>query len=239
MFNIVGFSADGKSNRKDKAYHPSPASALDDAAHLNGFTFDGNVCSDPSVYVLFFTLSSISVFCEMGRYLYHKDRRYHPRQWEVLGNSTELSVCIQLLHVVMKWMHAYSPCRYTKVGACQQLIEAGDDVLFAFDAFNKKHFLKLIGPTTTTVGVPITVTVIDGTTDVPIADATVGGQKTDARGRATLVFRSPGNRELKAERAADSIRSNALCVKVLRWSTWYKGEWGLLCCSERSREVMV
>jgi hypothetical protein len=111
---------------------------------------------------------------------------------------------------------AYSPCRYTKVGACQQLIEAGDDVLFAFDAFNKKHFLKLIGPTTTTVGVPITVTVIDGTTDVPIADAIVGGQKIDARGRATLVFRSPGNRELKAERAADSIRSNALCVKVLR-----------------------
>jgi hypothetical protein len=89
-------------------------------------------------------------------------------------------------------------------------------VLFAFDAFHKKKFLKIIGPTTTTVGVPITVTIINGATDSPISGATVGGQQTDEDGRATLVFRSPGVRVLKAERSEDSIRSNALTVNVLR-----------------------
>ena len=109
-----------------------------------------------------------------------------------------------------------TPPRYTKVGGCQQRIEAGDHVLWAFNAFNMKYFLKLTGPTTTTVGVPITVTVIDGATQAPISEATVGGRKTDANGQATVVFRSPGVHSIKAERATDSIRSNALQVTVLR-----------------------
>ena len=106
--------------------------------------------------------------------------------------------------------------RYTKVGGGQQLVQEGDHVLFAFDAFNKQHFLKLTGPMTTTVGVPITVAVVDGCTNTPISGATVRGRKTDARGYVTIAFRSPGIHTLKAERDVDSIRSNALKINVLR-----------------------
>ena len=79
-----------------------------------------------------------------------------------------------------------------------------------------KHFLKLSGPVTTTVGVPITVMVVDGASDVPMSDVFVGAQKTDENGRATVVFRSPGIHTLKAKRSADCIRSDILRVTVSR-----------------------
>jgi hypothetical protein len=107
--------------------------------------------------------------------------------------------------------------RYTKVGGCHHRLEAGDDILFAFDAFRKKHFLKLSGPISTTVGVPIRVTVVDGqASDAPMSDVFVGGQKTDTNGHATVIFRSPGIHNLKAKRSADCIRSNVLGVTVSR-----------------------
>ena len=67
-----------------------------------------------------------------------------------------------------------------------------------------------------TVGVSITLTVIDGDSDAPVCGAVVGGQRTDVQGQATLVFRSPGVRELKAEKERDAIRSNQLCINVSR-----------------------
>ncbi len=112
--------------------------------------------------------------------------------------------------------HDIGTIRYTKLGGCHYRLEAGDSLLFAFDAFHKKHFLKLSGPVTTTVGVPITVTVVDGASDIPMSDVFVAGQKTDENGRATVIFRSPGIHSLKAKRSADSIRSDVLRVTVSR-----------------------
>lgn len=109
--------------------------------------------------------------------------------------------------------------QFIPVGGCQQRIRGGDEVLFAFDAFNKQHFLKLTGPNTATTGQPITVTVTDGQNGQPIQGATVGPinntetTTTNANGRARVTFRTPGVKRLKAERS-DSIRSNALRVVV-------------------------
>jgi len=169
--------ADGTSKKNKKPY-PTPISALDDAAHLRGFTFDGKYQAQwDSIFIT-----------EIG-----DTAQDSARFWGILLNY-----------------------QFTPVGGCHQRIASGDQVLFAFDAFNKKYFLKLIGPTTTTVGVPITVTVIDGTTNTPAPGARVEGRQTDSRGQATLIFTSPGIRDLKAERDADSIRSNSLRVNVLR-----------------------
>jgi hypothetical protein len=43
----------------------------------------------------------------------------------------------------------------TQVGGCQQQVAADDTILWAFDAFSKTHFLKLDGPSTAKVGVPV------------------------------------------------------------------------------------
>lgn len=110
--------------------------------------------------------------------------------------------------------------QFTPVGGCQFRIRTGDDVLFAYDAFNAQHFLKLAGPHATTTGTPITVTVTDGQNGQPISGATVGpvnnmasGSITDASGHATVTFNTRGIKRLKAERS-DSIRSNSLYVAV-------------------------
>ena len=110
--------------------------------------------------------------------------------------------------------------QFTPVGGCQQRVGFGDEVLFAFDAFNKQHFLKMTGPHVAKVGEPITVTVKDGQNAQPIANATVGpinntgSATTDANGKAQVTFQSRGLKRLKAERS-DSIRSNALRVVMV------------------------
>jgi hypothetical protein len=112
--------------------------------------------------------------------------------------------------------------QFIPVGGCQFRIHSGDKVLFAYDAFNKQHFLKLRGPHTAREGRPITVTVTDGQNGQPIAGAAVGpvnnmtsGGTTDANGQATVTFERRGVKRLKAERS-DSIRSNSLYVRVTR-----------------------
>jgi len=112
--------------------------------------------------------------------------------------------------------------QFIPVGGCQFRIHSGDKVLFAYDAFNKQHFLKLRGPHRAREGRPITVTVTDGQNGQPIAGATVGpvnnvatGGTTDANGHAAITFNRRGVKRLKAERS-DSIRSNSLYVRVTR-----------------------
>jgi hypothetical protein len=99
------------------------------------------------------------------------------------------------------------------VGGCQQRVQFGDRVLFAFDAFNKSHVLKLSGPPAAVAGHPITVRVTDAASGAPIAGATVAGQSTAPDGTATVTLTTLGFNRLKAERA-DSIRSNSLPVFV-------------------------
>jgi len=103
--------------------------------------------------------------------------------------------------------------QFTPVGGCQQEVTNGDDVLWAFNAFNAVHFLKLQGPNVAHVSEPITVTVTDGMTGEAVEGATVHGQTTDADGNARIVFHEPGAVSLKAT-APSSIRSNAVIVLV-------------------------
>jgi hypothetical protein len=100
----------------------------------------------------------------------------------------------------------------SQTGGCQTRVQQGDEVLWAFDAFNKTHFLKLAAPSAGTTGAPVTVTVTDGG-GAPLSGATVGGAQTGADGKATLSFAEPGVYRLKAERP-DSVRSNSLSVCV-------------------------
>jgi hypothetical protein len=93
-------------------------------------------------------------------------------------------------------------------------VKQGDNVLFAFDAFNKKHFLKLeTSNYMSKIGSLIAVKVTDGLTNQPIEGAIVGNQLTNTNGFATLVFNSLGMHKLKAERS-DSIRSNAILIDI-------------------------
>ena len=100
------------------------------------------------------------------------------------------------------------------MGGCQAKVNTGDKVLWAFDAFNKKYFLKVTpSALAVTKGSQRTVKVTDGSTGVAIAGAVIDGVTTDANGDATLTFGEIGVFKFKAERS-DAIRSNALVVAV-------------------------
>jgi hypothetical protein len=98
-------------------------------------------------------------------------------------------------------------------GGCQILVNNGDEVLYAFDAFSKTHALKLTGPGAARTDAPVNVTVTDGASGSPQAGASVNGAPTGADGVATLTFPARGIYRLKAERS-DSIRSNAIVLCV-------------------------
>jgi hypothetical protein len=99
------------------------------------------------------------------------------------------------------------------VGGCQFIVEAGDEVLWTFDAFSKLGALKLAAPAATQTGKPIEVKVANRATGAPIAGASVGAATTAADGTASLSFAEPGVYRLKAEKAA-WIRSSELRVCV-------------------------
>jgi hypothetical protein len=104
---------------------------------------------------------------------------------------------------------------FTPVGGCQQEVNKGEEVLWAWNAFEVSHFLKLKKAKHSAD----TVIVTDGLTGEPIEGATVGpvnngpGVTTNAQGEATLSFTTPGKHRVKAERS-DSIRSNSLVFKT-------------------------
>ncbi|KAF8334508.1 hypothetical protein F5887DRAFT_836085, partial [Amanita rubescens] len=104
--------------------------------------------------------------------------------------------------------------QFIPVGGCQQEVKRMDDVLFAFDAFNKVNFLKLTGPGYVHVGHPVILTVTDGQNGSPVAGAEVNGQTSDANGHVSVTFKSPGTQKVKAEKS-DSVRSAALTIEVV------------------------
>ncbi|KJA19857.1 hypothetical protein HYPSUDRAFT_852724 [Hypholoma sublateritium FD-334 SS-4] len=104
--------------------------------------------------------------------------------------------------------------QFTPVGGCQQEVRSSDEVLFAFDAFSKTHFLKLSGPRTAIIGKPAKFTVIDGMNGEPVAGASVNDQTSGADGTVLIDFTSRGTKSLKASKF-DSIRSNAVEVIVV------------------------
>lgn len=100
------------------------------------------------------------------------------------------------------------------VGGCQFALHNGDEVLWAFNAFNAEHFLKLSGSHVATVGHPITVKVTEGSTGAPIEGAVVDGASTNSEGEAAVTFTHPGLERLKATEPG-SVRSNGLVVVVV------------------------
>lgn len=102
-----------------------------------------------------------------------------------------------------------------EVGGCQQQVKEGDEVLFAYDFFNKVKRLTLSGPATANAGDPVGLSVADTAAESrpPVQGATVGGAMTGADGVARVTFTSTGTYALKAE-APDAVRSNAIVVCV-------------------------
>ena len=101
----------------------------------------------------------------------------------------------------------------SQVGGCQEIVGAGDEVLWAFDAFSKQHVLRLSGPTSATTGQVVDVTVVDGQDGSPVAAAEVRGELTGTDGHAQFAIGEPGVYSIKATRA-DSVRSNAISLCV-------------------------
>lgn len=100
-----------------------------------------------------------------------------------------------------------------KVGGCQHILNAGDEVLWAYDAFSKTGALKLTAPGATHTGRPVQLRVTDTATGAPIPGATVGPTTTASDGTASLAFDQPGVYPLKAEKPG-LIRSRELRVCV-------------------------
>jgi hypothetical protein len=98
-------------------------------------------------------------------------------------------------------------------GGCQTPVKAGDEVLWAFDAFNKTGALRLTAPAATQVDTPLTVKATTIADDAPVSNAAVGSATTGADGTATLSFSQPGIYVLKADRP-DLVRSREARVCV-------------------------
>jgi hypothetical protein len=101
----------------------------------------------------------------------------------------------------------------TIAGGCQSLVKAGDEVLWAFDAFNKLGAIRLAAPGATRTGVPIVATATDVATGAPVEGATVGSETTGADGTASLSFADPGIYTLKADRP-NLVRSRGVRICV-------------------------
>jgi ABC-type lipopolysaccharide export system ATPase subunit len=114
--------------------------------------------------------------------------------------------------------------RFLSVGGCQQIVQQGDEVLFAFAIFGPNaadrtvNFLRLYGPASAPVG-NVTLMVTDGK-GAPIQDAQISGSKipgqepnplpkTNVNGKVTIGF-AAGTYKLKADKKDKlvSIRSN-------------------------------
>jgi hypothetical protein len=101
-----------------------------------------------------------------------------------------------------------------EVGGCQQRVQSGDEVLYAFDAFGKRY-LKLSGPTRLTVGQKFNLKVVDGKTGKAVGGAKVGGLTTNTKGVAKGVAKRAGVIRFKAV-AGKSLRSNALVTRIAK-----------------------
>jgi len=130
---------------------------------------------------------------------------------------------------------------FTDVGGCQVQVHDGDRVLWAYDAFHERGFLKLTAPTTTVVvNQPLRVTVsraygeknpqfvpVGGMTVAPVTTAANGVQTVDLNaagavvssgidGTASLSFSTPGWHRVKADGGVGGpIRSNRLDLCVV------------------------
>jgi len=107
--------------------------------------------------------------------------------------------------------------QFTPVSDCQYELHYGSLPLWAFDAFNKAHFLEVTpGYMAVTPATQVTVTVTDGSSGQAVSGASINSVLTDANGKA--VFNAPtipGCYQFKATKS-DSIRSNAFYLSVVQ-----------------------
>ncbi|ELU37828.1 hypothetical protein AG1IA_08146 [Rhizoctonia solani AG-1 IA] len=186
---------DGTNNGMNPVPGPTCTSALADVAAYSGvIVWDGTVSQVLLCYTYWWNFSNIVA---------------------VLGFTPELAVysgsllsCDEIQDFDSTW--------FIQVGGCQQQVAAGDTILWAFDAFGKAFFLKLDGPSTAKVGVPVQVRVTDGPSEQAISGASIAGYPSsisDSNGYTTVTFTSAGTKKIKAQRS-DSLRSNALTITV-------------------------
>jgi hypothetical protein len=110
-----------------------------------------------------------------------------------------------------RFLAEYKNGEFATLGACDNVVKAGDKVLFAY-ADGSEPLLALTGPTTAKPGEPVTLHVTDGAKPVP--GATVAGRESAADGTVTVgPFSDKGEHDLKASKAG-AIRSNRVRVCV-------------------------
>ena len=188
---------DGTNNGANPTPGPTCTSALDDAAKIHGFTFDG--------YVFLYKPTMI---VEKWRNLCHY-RTFSTAfdDFFITSIGGDSQTATEFWGILLNF-------QFIPVGGCQQEVKFNDEILFAFNAFNAAHFLKLTGPDFTHINQPIVLTVTDGETGSPVAGADVDGQTSDANGHVSLTFTKIGQEEVKAQ-MSDSIRSNQITITVL------------------------
>ena len=171
----------------------TPIDALDAAAKVRGFTYDGIITGE-------MTDIRISRIATTSEY----ETEIENYSWGSLVN-----------YQVSKFGFGIS------ASGCTQQVKAGDEVLWAFIGVPSATgsdaavlFLKLT-PTAVTVkkGKGTVVTVTDGRTGIVVPSASVAGVKTDAKGKATLYFFEPGFHQFKAHKTGD-VRSNVMNITV-------------------------
>lgn len=161
----------------------TPTAALDAAARARGFTYDGGYDTDLDDFAIFRIATS-------------NDNDYPDKFWSYLYN-----------YQVSNFSLGYY------LSGCQQEVQAGDDVVWAFVA-DVGVFLKL-APTAVRVrkGEGFVVSVTDGRTGLAVRNASVDGVHTDAGGKATLYLFDKGDFQFKAHQTG-SVRSNVMHVTV-------------------------
>jgi hypothetical protein len=102
--------------------------------------------------------------------------------------------------------------RDTSAGGCQTRVEQGDQVLIAFDSFDKTK-LRLTGVRGSRSRQVFALFVLDGVTGERIAGARVGGRTSNSQGRVLLRIATRGLYRFKAT-APNAIRSNEWKVRI-------------------------
>jgi hypothetical protein len=111
-----------------------------------------------------------------------------------------------------QFLAEYKNGRFAAVGSCGDQIANGDDVLYAY-ATGSEQLLKLAGPARAEPGRPVTLTVTDAATRLPVAGAAVAGATSAADGTVQVALAGRGLQLLKATKAG-AIRSNGVAVCV-------------------------
>lgn len=104
--------------------------------------------------------------------------------------------------------------QFTPSGGCQTEPAAGDNLLWAYNAFNANYFLEVTpSGATLSLGSVMIFTVTDGTSGVPVAGALLNGLPSNGNGQVVFMATEPGTFRYKATRS-DSIRSPAVVITV-------------------------